>query len=152
MRHFCLLLLLLRLCPSTSAGQAGLLVTSFHAALEFCSTLSEPQRTQGVALSFLQLAHDPQLLEYFYGNESAARFRLPGCTPFPTLRGGDSYARDQVWRAIVPHAWRTRQGEPVPRCLWSNMPFGKSVALLALARALGVTHIVESGRMGGEDA
>ena len=34
-------------------------------------------------------------------------------------------------------------------CLWGNMPFGKSAAIISLALALNVTHIVESGRMGG---
>ena len=34
-------------------------------------------------------------------------------------------------------------------CLWGNMPFSKQLAFVLLARALGVTHIVESGRMGG---
>jgi hypothetical protein len=34
-------------------------------------------------------------------------------------------------------------------CFWGNMPFGKSIEIILLARAVGATHIVESGRMGG---
>lgn len=33
--------------------------------------------------------------------------------------------------------------------MWCNMPFSKMVLLILLCRAVGVTHIVESGRMGG---
>ena len=44
--------------------------------------------------------------------------------------------------------WAPRPGATSP-CLWGNMPFGKSVAVVQLARTLKVTHIIESGRMGG---
>ena len=67
------------------------------------------------------------------------RFRLSGCDPQSRQsRGGQNYY-DLMW---LPRS----AGDD---CLWGNMPFSKSTAILLACRALRITHIVESGRMGG---
>ena len=56
-------------------------------------------------------------------------------------RSGVNKRRDYEWSHNRSHA--------DAHCFWSNMPFSKSIAIVVLARMLGVTHLVESGRMGG---
>ena len=73
------------------------------------------------------------------GASPRERYRLRGCAEPPTARGGRTGAGNLIWRP------RSAE-EP---CLWGNMPLGKLVAIILLARALGVTHLVESGRAGG---
>jgi len=88
------------------------------------------------------------VLEYFYGSDHPQRhFRLPGCVEAPVMREaqgrkGNRVANAQMW---VAHENSTQ----APPCLWSNMPFGKVAAVVLLARALNVTHLIESGRAGG---
>lgn len=90
------------------------------------------------------------LLDYFYGGGSRVAgsdkvrehfyFRTSGCDK-GVYRGGTSESFDVV------HGRRRNSTEKL--CLWGNMPPMKPLAIIALARALNVTHIVESGRMGG---
>ena len=59
---------------------------------------------------------------------SSWQFKLAGCS------GGD------------PQQWCTFSGEP---CLWGNMPPHKLLFIASAGRALGVTHLIETGRKGG---
>ena len=59
---------------------------------------------------------------------STWQFKLAGCS------GGD------------PRQWCTFSGEP---CLWGNMPPHKLLFIASAGRALGVTHLIETGRKGG---
>ena len=92
---------------------------------------------------FAQQLVNVDVLDYFYKAlpYPGVRFRSPACVN-PHHRGGRDYGNDIVWErdSLAP------KGDD---CLWGNMAFSKSIFILLLARALGVTHVVESGRMGG---
>mmetsp|Transcript_57675 Transcript_57675/g.159524 ORF Transcript_57675/g.159524 Transcript_57675/m.159524 type:complete len:384 (-) Transcript_57675:24-1175(-) len=91
------------------------------------------------------------LLDYFYGGNGGYgtvgqirehyHFRTANCNN-GRPRGGPNYGGDIVYDKI-------QQGMP---CLWDNMPSMKLVAVIALAQRMRVTHIIESGRMGGMSA
>ena len=93
----------------------------------------------GCALQFLSWPSNADAIRYFYHPNNMSRFRLPGCNSSSRhARGTGSYKEDLIW-------------EPYPNqpCLWSNMPFGKLLANILFMRAFDVTHLIESGRMGG---
>ena len=93
----------------------------------------------GCALQFLSWPSNADAIRYFYHPNNMSRFRLPGCNSSSRhARGTGSYKGDLIW-------------EPYPNqpCLWSNMPFGKLLANILFMRAFDVTHLIESGRMGG---
>lgn len=83
---------------------------------------------------------DPAVAAYFYEARPHAgvRFHLPACCCRHRLK----------WNGRRDIAWR-RNASLGGHCFWSNMPFTKFIEVLVLARALRVTHVVESGRMGG---
>lgn len=110
---------------------------------------------------------DVGLQAFFYGprpaldysearamRESLAKgfwFRLPGCAKAdldpspPTLAG-----RASLLTQAAEAAKKTR---PLPDlCVFSQMRPSKNLAIVALARKLNVTHIIESGRKGGASA
>lgn len=95
----------------------------------------------------VSLTTNADLLRFFYDAEPhpVAAFRLPGCCTSgacaPGRRGGQVYQGDIVWRK--------KGAEP---CLWGNMPYGKLVTIVLAMRAFGITHVIESGRMGGISA
>ena len=115
---------------------------AFTTTLESCEHAGN--KTECVDRAMLQLASLPsagEVIKYFYGaHNPAERMRLATCNEKPIPRGGQHYQNDMIWSA--------KPGATSP-CLWGNMPFGKSIAIMQLARALKVTHIIESGRMGG---
>jgi len=110
---------------------------------------------------------DKDVARYFYGarptldlNSSASLrsslerglwFRLPGCDdqdldpPPPKLtdRGKLLELSAMAMRSTQP---------PEEVCLFSQMRPSKNVAIIALARKLNVTHVIESGRKGGVSA
>jgi hypothetical protein len=93
------------------------------------------------ALQLLSWPSAGDVLGYFYSPMSRSRFRLPGCNESSRRARGGPFPRvgaDLVW-------------DPLPGqiCLWTNMPFSKLVAIVLFMRALEVTHVIESGRMGG---
>ena len=93
----------------------------------------------GCALQFLSWPSNADAIRYFYHPNNMSRFRLPGCNSSSRhARGTGSYRGDLIW-------------EPYPNqlCLWSNMAFGKLLANILFMRAFDVTHLIESGRMGG---
>lgn len=110
---------------------------------------------------------DKALVTYFYGSRvvldlnstSALRaslergfwVRLPGCAgvdldpPPPRLTDRD--------KLLQLSAQAMKSPQPVEElCLFSQMRPSKNVAIIALARTLNVTHIIESGRKGGASA
>ncbi len=87
------------------------------------------------------------VLEYFYGastRPSSEHFRLPGCVDEPITREGQGRKSNKVANAQV---WVPRNN--ASDCLYTNMPYSKLAAIVMLARALNVSHLVESGRAGG---
>ena len=109
----------------------------------------EDVASECMSRAMLTLVSMPQISEavvsYFYGAERPReRFRLPGCADEPEDRGGQGAKGN---KATLANMWRARDAHAT--CLWSNMAFGKLSFVLLLARALKLTHVVESGRMGG---
>ncbi len=94
------------------------------------------------ALQLLSWPTNSDAFEYFYAPAHPRnRFRLASCRESSRHpRGGTEYSGDLIWEA---------ENSDAGPCLWSNMAFSKLLAVVMLARALKVTHIVESGRMGG---
>ena len=92
----------------------------------------------GCALQFLSWPSNADAIRYFYHPNNTSRFRLPGCNSSSRHARGTGSRAGLIW-------------EPYPNqlCLWSNMPFGKLLANILFMRAFDVTHLIESGRMGG---
>jgi len=92
------------------------------------------------------------LLQFFYGGKGYAgdleearahyHFRMSNCKEGAHKRGGKNYGGDLIHEKV----------DPQKPCLWSNMAPRKLLAVVALAQELGVTHLIESGRMGGMSA
>ncbi|KAF4753543.1 hypothetical protein FOZ62_000078, partial [Perkinsus olseni] len=61
----------------------------------------------------------------------------------------DGCSRDQV---TTSYGFKYEPASPGSPCLWGNTPPLKLLPIAALARALGVTTIIESGRRGGASA
>ncbi|KAF4730256.1 hypothetical protein FOZ63_027845, partial [Perkinsus olseni] len=61
----------------------------------------------------------------------------------------DGCSRDQV---TTSYGFKYEPASPGSPCLWGNTPPLKLLPVAALARALGVTTIIESGRRGGASA
>ena len=103
-----------------------------------------PSQLDCTGRALLQLAswpHHAQLLDRLYNAPRGERFRLPACDEKSRhARGHGDYSGDLIWH---------RKAGAVGECLWSNMPLSKRAAIISLALALNVSHIVESGRMGG---
>lgn len=113
-------------------------------------------------------AGDAQLASFFYEKrptldmsstaslraslDQGLYFRLPGCVgkemdPMPpTMDRIDALRQSAMAAAKAPHSL------PSDLCLFSQMRPSKNLAVIALARRLNVTHIVESGRKGGSSA
>lgn len=91
-----------------------------------------------VAASRSQLGHE--VASYFYDAKPNAgvRFRSQAC-----IKG---HKRKTNFRRDIE--WEPNSSVGL-KCLWCNMPFSKIIEIILLARVLGATHIVESGRMGG---
>eukprot|EP00310_Coccolithus_braarudii_P013137 CAMPEP_0183350346 /NCGR_PEP_ID=MMETSP0164_2-20130417/18442_1 /TAXON_ID=221442 /ORGANISM="Coccolithus pelagicus ssp braarudi, Strain PLY182g" /LENGTH=316 /DNA_ID=CAMNT_0025522245 /DNA_START=40 /DNA_END=990 /DNA_ORIENTATION=+ len=94
-------------------------------------------------------------IDYFFGAEPypGIRIRTPACEN-RRYRGGEQYPADIIWTPAnsTTASNQTAAGSNGSRglpCLWGNMPFSKSIEIILAARNLGVTHIIESGRMGG---
>lgn len=121
--------------------------SSLDQAANATGTLQHAANCMAAAMATLPSLqpHARSVLAYFYGSSAPqSLFRLPGCTDLPIVREGQGRKGTKVANFQV---WRPRDN--ASECLWSNMPFGKTVAIVLLARALGVTHMVESGRAGG---
>lgn len=105
-----------------------------------------PSCVERAVLPLLTLPSNADVLEYFYGAPAGLRFRLPGCVSHAVHRS----TGDFIWWPA-----RDKQGALRPSnatnapCFWGNMVYSKTIAIVLLARLLNVTHIVESGRMGG---
>ena len=100
------------------------------------------------------MAGSQKVIDYFFKAEPypGIRFRTKACKSRKP-RGGRNYGGDIVWKGekavgANPENGTSSTDDSLP-CLWGNMPFGKSIEIILLARNLGVTHIIESGRMGG---
>jgi hypothetical protein len=113
------------------------------ASLDDCKVGAHPEQCRCFARHALQLLPWPdnaEVFNYFYNASLTSRFRTVACNPSSRHLRGNGNSWDQLYEP--------REGGS-PDCLWSNMPFGKSIAIILLARALRVDHIIESGRMGG---
>jgi hypothetical protein len=137
---------------------------SFSRELERCDALTTgSQRHSCFAQSLATMPSWPssqEVMDYFYRATPypGIRFRLPGCVQ-PEFRGRNLTvmtqemkvaARRSHYDRMAPWDMIWQHDESLgPECLWGNMPFGKSVLIILLARALGVNYLIESGRMGG---
>ena len=90
---------------------------------------------QRAFLQVLTMPSNHDVLEYFYAAPPGLRFRLPACK------------RGSMRTQTHDYLWSAEPGAKEP-CFWGNMLYSKSVFIILLARLLGVTYIVESGRMG----
>lgn len=112
---------------------------------------------------------DPELQSWFYGQRpeldtshsseelraGLARgfwLRTPGCLGAELDPPPSSLAKRQEMLEKSAAAMRAPAAPPGTLCLFSQMRPSKNVAVVALARRLNVTHLVESGRKGGMSA
>jgi hypothetical protein len=86
-----------------------------------------------------QVARDPQKRFVFREDNCVKPAKRSKRYPKDNLHG---YGGDRIW---------LRKDEN-KTCLWCNMVPSKIIAVIATARMLNVTHIIESGRMGGMSA
>jgi len=94
----------------------------------------------GVAAAAARSPFGQEVASYFYDAkpDAGVRFRSQAC-----IKG---YKRKTNFRRDIE--WWENSSVGV-RCLWCNMAFSKIIEIILLARVMGATHIVESGRMGG---
>ena len=126
----------------------GTMNMTFLAALDRCSTLDSGENRHACLAG--ELAHLPlwpssrAAVDYFYDAKPypGVHMRLPGCVTRHPRGGGTWYNKDVVWE-------RNESAVAGDECLWGNMAFGKLLLIILLARAVGATHLIESGRMGG---
>ena len=148
--------------PSSSANEAAPILTpaAWRTRMRECRQereyLDKRRCMDSTAALLPTLPGSQEIIDYFFEAKPypGVRIRTPACKS-KAPRGGKIYQGDIVWRAGEPpagDATTTTDGEDdvnhLP-CLWGNMPFGKSIEILLFARNLGITHFIESGRMGG---
>ena len=102
--------------------------------LNLCVATIAKQQPPG-AFSFTNDACVRQMVSEFNSNESPIKKWLYECWQFKLRTCTKGH----------PRTWCSFDGYP---CLWSNMPPHKLLFIVSLAHALGVTHIVETGRKG----
>ena len=83
---------------------------------------------------------------YFYDAPPGVRFRAPSC--INRRRRNSQRCANGIMAGAGAEVFDhniSASGD----CFWGNMAYSKSILIILLCRALGVSHIIESGRMGG---
>eukprot|EP00315_Gephyrocapsa_oceanica_P011266 CAMPEP_0185285688 /NCGR_PEP_ID=MMETSP1363-20130426/1871_1 /TAXON_ID=38817 /ORGANISM="Gephyrocapsa oceanica, Strain RCC1303" /LENGTH=318 /DNA_ID=CAMNT_0027881479 /DNA_START=35 /DNA_END=991 /DNA_ORIENTATION=+ len=87
-------------------------------------------------LQLLTVPTNRDVIDYFYDAPAGGqRFRLAACV------------HAKMRKVTHDYIWSADPGSKEP-CFWGNMLYSKSVFIILFARLLGVSHIIESGRMG----
>lgn len=172
---YCWLLPLAAMLPLTQAGQAALqlplsrpsgsLTQEFSRALRHCDKkVGSEVRSQcfeRLAVAQVLRPENADVMSYFYeGSPKEVRSRLRSASCSVKHKRGNQKKVGQNGKVVFGRRMNTSvsywgdwiwesSGADESSCFWGNMPFSKQVLIILVARGLGVSHIVESGRMGG---